>query len=299
MTENKPLAVITVTYSPGPYLERFLESVYAGYSGPTYTLLADNGSADGIPEEAARERQNVEFLATGGNLGYGAAINAGVRRLNELRRSVGIDSEFFVIVNPDVEFTAGSIDEMIACARRHPQAAAIGPRIQEPSGSTYPSARSIPTLGNGIGHALLGKVWPSNPWTKSYLADADMDNEREAGWLSGSCLLLRWEAFEKVGGFDERYFMYMEDVDLGDRFGRAGYENVYCPNAVITHAQGHSTNRVSELMLPAHHASAYRFQADRHPGFVAAPLRLVLVTGLKFREFLAVSSARRRRRTVH
>lgn len=293
---NPPLAVVTVTFSPGPHLARFLDSLDDAYSGATKVLLADNGSTDGVPEAAACERDNVEFFDTGGNLGYGSAMNAGARRL---RGEGQFNEAFLLISNPDVEFAPRSIDEMIACARRHPQAAAIGPRIQEPSGSTYPSARSIPTLGNGIGHALLGKVWPSNPWTKSYLADADMDNEREAGWLSGSCLLVRWEAFEKVGGFDERYFMYMEDVDLGDRFGRAGYENVYCPSAVITHAQGHSTNRVSELMLPAHHASAYRFQADRHPGFVAAPLRLVLVTGLKFREFLAVSSARRRRRTVN
>lgn len=97
----------------------------------------------------------------------------------------------------------------------------------------------------------------------AYRDDEDMDTERTAGWLSGSCLLLRWDAFDQVGGFDERYFMYMEDVDLGDRLVRAGFTNVFCPSAQIIHAKGHVAGKNPENMLPAHHESAYRFQADR------------------------------------
>ncbi|MEI0661815.1 dTDP-Rha--alpha-D-GlcNAc-pyrophosphate polyprenol alpha-3-L-rhamnosyltransferase, partial [Pseudomonas aeruginosa] len=69
-------------------------------------------------------------------------------------------------------------------------------------------ARSIPRIRNGIAHALLGSIWPSNPWTKSYLDDRDMSSERPAGWLSGSCLLVRRDAFDSINGFDEGYFMY-------------------------------------------------------------------------------------------
>lgn len=276
---QKPLAVVTVTFSPGRYLSDFLSSLRLATSHPTLTILADNGSTDGVPEAAAQEHADVEFLDTGGNLGYGAGMNAGAR----FARAKGVDQEFFLIANPDVTFSEGSLDELLACARRHPDAAAVGPRIVEPDGSNYPSARAVPTLLTGAGHALFGTIWPSNPWSRAYRDDADMDSERPAGWLSGSCLLVRWEAFEQIGGFDERYFMYLEDVDLGDRFTRAGWRNIFCPTAVIAHAKGHSTQSHRGAMLRAHHDSAYRFQADRHPHWYQAPLRAALWLGLRLR----------------
>ena len=279
-----PLPVVTVTYSPGAHLQAFLDSLAEGYAGgDTVTVLADNGSTDGVPEAAAEASADVEFLSTGGNLGYGRGMNAGVRALTERRDKGEVDGEFLLLSNPDVTFLPGSIDALIECARRHPNAAAVGPRIVETDGSTYPSARAVPSLSNGIGHALLSPIWPNNPWSKHYHADTNMDTEHTAGWLSGSCLLVRWEAFEAVGGFDERYFMYLEDVDLGDRFNRAGFVNVYCPTAVIHHDQGHSTKTRRQSMQTAHHASAYRFQADRHPAWWQAPLRAALRIGLAVR----------------
>ncbi|AHI21994.1 glycosyltransferase family 2 protein [Corynebacterium vitaeruminis] len=293
---NKPIAVITVTYSPGEYLDAFLDSVPEATASPTLSILADNGSTDGAPEKAAAERDGVEFWPTGGNVGYGSAINFAARRLREMKEEGEIDEEFFVFSNPDVVFDKGSIDEMIACARRWMDkghaVACVGPYIRQSDGSAYPSARAVPNLSNGIGHALLGGIWKNNPWSRAYRDHADMTRERTAGWLSGSCLLVRWEAFEKIGGFDERYFMYMEDVDLGDRFGRAGYDNVYCPTAQITHAVGHAAGKHPEKMLPAHHDSAYRFQADRHPGTWQAPIRWVLWLGLKARAALMVARAK-------
>ncbi len=289
--ENLPLSVVTVTYSPGKYLGQFLRSLPSATHKGAYVVLADNGSTDGVPEQAAKETDWVEFFPTGANLGYGGGMNAGVRRLEDLRAKGKVDPEFVLISNPDVTFREGAIDTLIECARRWPNAAAVGPRIVEPDGSNYPSARAIPTLETGIGHALFSVVWPSNPWTKAYRDDADMTRERTAGWLSGSCVLVRWDAFETIGGFDERYFMYMEDVDLGDRFSRAGYVNVFCPESLITHEKGHSTAAHSDKMLRAHHDSAYRFQADRHPHWWQAPLRWAMKIGLKLRSLLSVAVA--------
>lgn len=293
-TNPAPLAVITVTYSPGPYLKAFLDSVPHATGLPTTVIMADNGSVDGAPEAAVGE--GVELLRTGGNIGYGSAINAAARTLRERREAGEINDEFFVISNPDVVFDPGSLDALLDAAARHPGAASLGPFIREADGSAYPSARAVPTLRNGIGHALFGTIWPKNPWSNSYRADADMSTERAAGWLSGSCLLVRWEAFDRVGGFDERYFMYMEDVDLGDRFGRAGYANIFVPSAEITHAKGHAAGEHPEAMLPAHHDSAYRFQADRLAGPLLAPVRAALWGGLKLRSLIAVANARLRRR---
>lgn len=249
-------------------------------------ILADNGSVDGVPEMVAEANSHVRLLRTGGNIGYGGAIN---RAVAELDPSI----EFIVISNPDIRWGNDAIDELLAAAQRWPRAGALGPMVREPDGSIYPSARSVPGLLDGAGHAILGSIWKSNPWTVRYRQENEQISERTVGWLSGSCLLVRRAAFDAIDGFDSRYFMYMEDVDFGDRMGRAGWHNVFVPSAEVTHAKGHAAGRHPELMLPAHHASAYRFQADRHPHWWQAPLRLALRVGLAVRSRIAVRSALR------
>ncbi|MBV7282776.1 glycosyltransferase family 2 protein [Corynebacterium sp. TAE3-ERU30] len=294
IVDTNALAIITVTYSPGRHLREFLDSLPAATSRPVRVVMADNGSRDGAPEAAERDYDCAEFLPTGGNVGYGHAINIAAQHLHAARAAGEVDPRYLLVVNPDVVFGPGSIDTLLNTADTwQGSVGSVGPYIKEPDGSAYPSARAVPTLGLGIGHALLGGVWKNNPWSRRYRNDADMSTAHTAGWLSGSCLLLNWEAFDAIGGFDERYFMYMEDVDLGDRLGRAGYENVFAPAAVITHAKGHVADRDPGRLLPAHHESAYRFQADRYPKAYHLPLRVALKVGLKLREILAVARARR------
>lgn len=313
-----------MTFSPGEHIDHFIDSVDGATARPTLVVMADNGSTDGAPERAverarggddgaagsgalgdgdaagceaqnadgaAAPRRGVELFRTGGNLGYGRAINAAARHLRaRIAAGEDLDGEFFLVANPDVEFIPGSIDRLLDAARRHPRAGAIGPIIRQDDGSAYPSARAVPDVVTGIGHALLGSIWPSNPFTAAYKQGARLDEEREAGWLSGSCLLLRWDAFDSVAGFDERYFMYMEDVDLGDRLGRAGWLNIFTPTAEIRHDQGHSADSHKHITVPAHHDSAYRFQADRHPGLLWLPLRVALWVGLKARAWVTLKT---------
>jgi N-acetylglucosaminyl-diphospho-decaprenol L-rhamnosyltransferase len=279
------LAVVTVTFSPGETLDRFLDTLDKATHRPVRVILADNGSTDDAPQRAAGQRSHVEFLSTGGNLGYGAAANRGIAELGE-------EYGWVVVANPDVEWGEGSLDELVAATKRWPRAAALGPLIRELDGSVYPSARLVPSIGRGIGHALLGRIWPGNPWTRSYRQSEAMITERTAGWLSGSCLLFRRAAFDSVGGFDPRYFMYFEDVDLGDRLARAGWLNVFVPTAVVTHLGGHATSRASARMLTEHHRSAYRYLADRHRGARWLPLRIALRVALAVRARIEVRFAR-------
>jgi N-acetylglucosaminyl-diphospho-decaprenol L-rhamnosyltransferase len=269
------LAVVTVTYSPGETLETFLDSAGKATSRPFHVVLADNGSTDGAPERAA-QRDGVSLLRIGENVGYGTAVNRGVAEL-------GPEVGWVVVANPDIEWHPGSLDELLAAAQRWPRAGALGPLIREPDGAVYPSARLLPSLGRGIGHAVLSPFFPGNRWSTAYRQSAAAPSERTAEWLSGSCLLVRRVAFESIEGFDSRYFMYFEDVDLGERLGRAGWHNVYVPTAEVTHLGGHATSRVGERMLAEHHRSTYRYLADHHPGLRNAPLRLVLRAGLAAR----------------
>ncbi|PKV79994.1 glycosyltransferase family 2 protein [Nocardia fluminea] len=280
------LAVVTVTYSPGEHLEHFITTLADATTEKPQVILADNGSTDGVPELVAEANSHVTLLRTGGNIGYGGAIN---RAVAEIDPSI----EFVILANPDIRWGVDSIDKMLEAAARWPRAGAIGPMVREPDGSIYPSARRVPGLADGAGHAILGSIWPKNPWSVRYRQENEEISERVVGWLSGSCLLVRRAAFDTIDGFDSRYFMYMEDVDFGDRMGKAGWHNVFVPDAEVTHAKGHAAGKHPELMLPAHHASAYRFQADRHPHWWQAPLRGALRAGLAVRSKIAVRSALR------
>ena len=280
---DAPLRVVTVTYSPGAALEGFVTSVRAATSRPVEIVLADNGSTDGAPERAAAEHPDVRLLPTGGNVGYGAAANAGL---------AGLTEGYAVVANPDVVFEPGAIDELLAVAARWPRAATVGPAIRTPEGELYPSARDLPRLSTGAGHALLGWVWPANPWTARYRREREEPRERTAGWLSGSCLLVDVAAFRSVGGFDPGYFMYFEDVDLAERLTRAGYLHVYAPSAVVVHEGGHATRREPHRMQRVHHTSALRYLSRQYPGRRHAPLRLALRAGLGGRLLMSWVSGR-------
>ncbi|MET0452068.1 MAG: glycosyltransferase family 2 protein [Mycobacterium sp.] len=293
--EAGELVVVTVTYSPGPHLDRFLASLGHATERAVKVVMADNGSTDGAPEEAAERYPNTHLMHTGANLGYGSAVNMAVSKY--LVEADGVDPvgdpHFFIVANPDVVWGPGSIDELLRAADRWPAAGALGPLIHDPDGSVYPSARHQPSLIRGGMHAVVGPFWKANPWSAAYRQERLEPSERSVGWLSGSCLLLRRQAYHDVAGFDERYFMYMEDVDLGDRLSRAGWQNVYVPSAEVLHDKGHSTGRDPARNLAAHHTSTYTFLADRHPRWWQSPLRLAIRSALAVRALLVVGNSRR------
>ncbi|MGA9488630.1 MAG: glycosyltransferase family 2 protein [Mycobacterium sp.] len=279
--------MVTVTYSPGKHLDRFLASLSHATERPVSVLMADNGSTDGAPQAAVQRYPDVRLFFTGSNLGYGSAVNRAIEE-------VGDADEWIIVANPDVQWGPGSIDALLDAAARWPRAGALGPLIHDPDGSVYPSARHLPSLVRGGLHAVVGPFWKGNPWSTTYRQERLEPTERPVGWLSGSCLLVRRTAFEQIGGFDERYFMYMEDVDLGDRLAKAGWLNVYVPSAEVLHHKGHATARASAHNLAAHHKSTYIYLADRHSGPWRAPLRWAFRAGLATRVRLMVLDQRRK-----
>lgn len=284
------LPVVTVTYSPGPHLDRFLASLSLATERPVCVWMADNGSTDGAPEAAVERYSSVRLFSTGANLGYGSAVNRAVACIDEVLEDAG---DWFIVANPDVQWGPGSIDALLDAAARWPRAATLGPLIRDPDGSVYPSARQLPSLVRGGMHAVVGPFWSRNPWSRAYRQERVEPSERPVGWLSGSCLLVRRAAFDEIGGFDERYFMYVEDVDLGDRLRKVGWLNVYVPSAEVLHHKGHATGRDRVRNLVTHHKSTYIFLADRHPGWWRAPLRWAIRAGLAVRARMLVRGCRR------
>lgn len=274
--------VVVVTFGSGEVLGGFLGSLPKATDRPYEVVAVDNSPELDEGTAAAAARPEVRLLRSGANIGYGTAANRGAE---------GAVADWLLVANPDVLLRPGTLDTLIDAAGRWPRAGALGPALVT-DGALYPSARELPSLRRGIGHALLGWWWPSNPWTTGYRNERGEPREGLAGWLSGACLLVRREAFEAVGGFDESYFMFLEDVDLCRRLGEAGFASVYVPSAVATHLLGHATRRVSRQMLRAHHASIYRYLSRRYAGRRWAPVRLVLRVGLAARLLLASVSRR-------
>jgi N-acetylglucosaminyl-diphospho-decaprenol L-rhamnosyltransferase len=275
--------VVTIAYHPGDELADFARTLADATTADVELVIVDNGTDPEVADRVAAEAGG-RVVRTGANLGYGAGANAG---------AAGATAPWLVVANPDVVWRPGSLDALLAAGERHPSAGALGPALLNEDGTVYPSARELPSLTPGVGHALLGKVWPGNPWTRAYQRRQETaGTERVAGWLSGACLLLRREAFEAVGGFDEDYFMFFEDVDLGERLGRAGRPSVYVPSAQVVHVGGVSWKARPAAMISAHHRSAERYLHRRYARWYHWPVRAAVSLGLRAREAVELRAAR-------
>ncbi len=209
------VAVVIVNYESGPALSACVEA-WRG-EGPRELVVVDNGSTDGSARQIDLADPDVRLLVAGRNLGYGAAANRGV---------AATTAPLVLVSNPDVEVRPGALAALTQVMADDAGCALVGPLIRTPEGDRYPSARRFPSMVDAAGHALLGIFAPDNRFTRSYqqagLDDAAGGPQR-VDWVSGACFLVRRAAFEQVGGFDEAYFMYAEDVDLCWRLGRAGW----------------------------------------------------------------------------
>ena len=279
MAEDR-IAVVSVTYYSADVITSFLNSVDRAMTVMPLIVLVDNSPEDDRLAKVVGDDSRVTILRPGTNLGYGGGMNFGVAHVPD-------DVDWLVLVNPDVVMGDHAIDRLLEAAKRRPDAGALGPLIRGDDGVVYPSARKLPSLRTGIGHAAFVRIWPGNPWTKSYRNDLEAIDEHTVGWLSGAFLLVRRAAFEAVGGFDERYFMYFEDVDLGRNLGLAGWANLYVPSAEVLHHGALSTSKSARLMIRAHHKSAYRYLAKRYHQWYLWPVRIALRIGLWARSRMA------------
>jgi N-acetylglucosaminyl-diphospho-decaprenol L-rhamnosyltransferase len=282
-------AVVTVSYDSDGPLESFLASLSPAQHTDTAVYVADNLPDKGMAAAIAASH-GAQYLRMPGNLGYGGAIN---RVFDTIPSTVN----WVLISNPDVVLEEDAISTLIRTAEQDDRIGSVGPMVKNPDGTVYPSARRVPSIRTGIGHALFANVWQGNPWTAKYHNDDGTDPAlRRAGWLSGSCLLVRREAFDSIGGFDDDFFMYFEDVDLGYRLDKAGWKNIYQPAAKVVHAGAHSTAKSPSLMLQAHHRSAERFIKKKYSHPLLWPIRLLATTGLRLRAALALRNSLRQDR---
>ena len=226
--------------------------------GVEQVVVVDNASADGSVETLRRREPEVEVVALSRNLGYGTAANRGVARTT---------APYVAVMNPDVVVEPGSTKALVDALDGDPGLAVVGPRVESPGGDLYPSVRTFPDLADAAGHAFFHFVWPANPFSRRYrMLDWDHAAAADVDWVAGNHFLVRRRAWDEVGGFDESFFMYMEDVDLCWRLRRAGWRTGYEPAARVTHAIGRSTDQTPYRMILAHHRSLLRYAVKTTSG---------------------------------
>ncbi len=278
------VAAVVVSYNVRELLQRCLDSLRA--DGLGRVVVVDNASADDTVE-AMRARPDIDLVALERNVGFAGGANRGVART---------DTPYVAIVNPDEVVEPGCTATLVAALEDDPGLAVVGPRITTPDGRTYPSARTFPDLVVAAGHAFFYLVWPSNPFSRRYrMVDWDHASAREVDWVAATHIVVRRSAWEQVGGFDDGYFMYMEDVDLCWRLRRAGWKVGYEPGATVVHDIGRSTDQTPYRMIVAHHRSLWRYARRTSTGWRRALLPVIAVA-LVVRTGLAwVHRATRRR----
>lgn len=275
-TAAAEVSAVVVSYKARDQLIDCVRSLRA--EGVDDIVVADNDSRDGSQDALAASDPGARFLDVGANLGYGTAAN---------RAAALTVGDLLLVCNSDVVIEPAAVKAMVAALEADRRVAIVGPRVENLDGSLYPSPRTFPDLGVAVGHAFLGHVAPRNRFTRRYrMLDWDHAGARDVDWVSGACFLVRREAWVGLGGFDEAYFMYAEDVDLCWRAGRAGWKVAFEPAARVIHAQGVSTDQRAYRMIVEHHRSLLRFWRRTATGWRAALVPLVAL-GLVVRTGMA------------
>lgn len=272
------VAAVVVNYNAGDYLVPCVRSLRE--ADVTQIVVADNSSSDGSLADLIAADPAVMVVETGGNFGYGGGVNRGVA-------VVPPGPDVLLVCNPDLIIEPPAVKAMVAALDADPKLGMIGPRIHNEDGSHYPSARTVPGPFDAVGHAFLGIVMPNNRFTRRYrMLDVDQSVPRRVHWISGACFAIRRELFDRIGGFDEKFYMYLEEVDLCSRARAAGAEIGYEPAAQIMHVGGVSTRQLPYRMLAEHHRSVMRWWLTNHKGWqrVFAP---AIALGLLVRFALA------------
>jgi len=203
--------------------------------GFVHIVVSDNGSTDGsLPLLRERFGERITIVENGANLGFGAGVNRAV--------PAGT-APFIFLLNPDASVRDGALQELVSFMQQRPRCAIAGPKIYEEDGSL---AGSCGEFDSWSGAFLRSSAWGEWPPLRRYangasLREWDYHSPRRVDLVIGAALMIRRNVLERVGLFDERFFMYHEEVDLAKRVAEAGYEVWYVPSAEATHAgQGSS-----------------------------------------------------------
>lgn len=250
-------AIVTVTYNSERTLVRCLESTRG-----VHHVVVDNGSRDGSADVAA-QFPHVELVRNPGNRGFSTAANLGIQ--------ISAPADV-LLINPDAYLLPGALERLEATLKRHREAAVVAPRLRYLDGTIQASARTFPSpLTMLLRRTVLGMTRAGRTKLRSHLHPNETSSEVEpVDWVLGAAMLIRRGAFDAVGGFDEQFFLYGEDVDFCYRLWAARWQVLLDAGAEVIHEYARESSHTWDLRRPAtrhHWMSAGRLFA-RHPQLI-------------------------------
>ena len=261
------VTIAIVSYRARHFLEQTLLSALealAGAGGDGEIIVVDNNSADGTIEHVApRFEGKVAFILNSSNQGFAKANNQAIAAAR---------GEFTLILNPDTIIGSGTLREAVEWMRSHPECGAAGVRMIDGDGAFLPeSKRGFPTPWVSFCKIFgLSRIFPMSPtFARYHMRYLDERQPHQVDILAGAFILARTRLLRQLGGFDEDFFMYGEDVDLSYRMARAGSQNWYLPITII-HYKGESTRKDSTRYVRVFYQAMLIFFRKHYPGYSAA-----------------------------
>ncbi|RJR32168.1 glycosyltransferase family 2 protein [Candidatus Parcubacteria bacterium] len=235
------LSIIIVSWNVREKLLTCLNSIFKNLNGLDFEVfVVDNGSSDGSALAVKKNFPQVKLTENSKNLGFARANNLA------LGRSTG---EYILILNPDTEIYADTVQKSLSCIKTDPQIGALGCKITNADGSVQPSVRRFPTFCSQL--LILYKLhhfFPRlGPLRRYFAADFDYETGAEVDQIMGAFMLLPRKIFTQVGMFDENFYIWFEEVDLCKRIKAAGFKIYYFPEATIKHYGGQSFKQLMPL----------------------------------------------------
>jgi hypothetical protein len=275
------VSIIYVNWNCAEEIAASIQSVRAMSTAPRYEfIVVDNDSPQG--SAPLDTDPGINLIYSHANKGFGAGCNLGSRAAK---------GKYLLFLNPDTRFLNDVLGELLAFIESHSNTGIVGPMLEDASGKVqFDGARSLPTLLNEfLQHSTLAFKFPAGPWTsKPYLSDWDHRSTREVETVLGACMLMRAEVFASMGGFDEKFFLYSEEIDLCYRLRSAGLEVWYLHTARLLHKERQSTiqlfGSVSRIVLQNLISQEYYFK--KHHGALSAYLWRHMIAALYLLRYL-------------
>jgi len=265
------LSVIVVNYNTRGLLTTCLQSLAEHLRVEHEVVVIDNASADGSAAMLREKFPNVRLISMDANLGFAAAVNAGI---------AATTGQYVCWLNPDARLLNDGIGEVLAYLDEHADAGIVGPQVVNPDGSMQHSSRRFPTVRAAFfnRNSLMTRFFPENRFSRRYLGmDRDRETIHQTDWVSGACLIHRRE----VGTLDERFFLYMEDIDFCLRATRAGWKVMYHPALRVVHQIGASSRHFPVRRVIAMHRSIWRYYAKHFHRNVVLDLASAALIGAR------------------